>query len=342
MPILLDKAERQPSVAETHLRADYAELLCLLHPDNELSKDDVLSFYREAEDVNENLEIEDDLGVASDKYRGMDTASRNDLWWGKANDWFEHLRFRQQALGDVYPFQLSADNYVLQLQNDLTNLQKLYLYLLLASNLRCVETASGHTLTNSFEYLCALVTQRYLSSNASVHIFGTSTYNEGGLFNLPTAIGKIERLATYINERVTIAEEDIEHFKGSGDAGLDIVAWNGFQDDQKGLFILFAQCACTMDWKRKQQSSSYERWKNLLSFSVRPTNAICFPFFYRRTNGLWYNSTEFRDCIPIDRLRILQLVSASPASTSATYDLSKVPLDLVDQAINMESASLFY
>ncbi|VAW38977.1 hypothetical protein MNBD_CHLOROFLEXI01-2539 [hydrothermal vent metagenome] len=343
MPILLKQVAKKPKLAEIHLRADYAELLCLLHPDNELSMDDILSFFTETADVDENLEVSEDLYISDHDYVELDQAPKDDLWYGKAREWFIHLQYRQQVFGDTYPFYLSEKNDVLQLHNNLTRMQKTYLYLLLASNLRCVEKSVSKKLTDSFEYLAALVTQSYLSSKASVHIFGTSSHIAGGQFSQTTALEKIKELAKQIKESVVIPTEDIEHFKNSsGDAGLDIVAWNVFEDNQKGMMLFFGQCACTMDWKTKQDSSNYARWRNLLTLSIRPINAIFFPFFYRKNNGQWYNSTEFRNSIPIDRLRIIQLAAKYVDEDVPVFNLDNLPFGIVDEAIVLDSAELFY
>lgn len=343
MSISLSKAAKKPTSAELHLRADYAELLCLLHPDNELAIDDVLSFFTENADLNDNLEISENLITTDHDYTDLDQADKNDAWHGKARDWFSHLSFRHKIFGDAYPFYLSDDNEVLQLHDTLTTIQKTYLYLLLASNLRCIDQpAISKSITDSFEYLCALVTKSYLSSNASVHIFGTSPYKSEDSFNQNTAIEKITELAEQISETVIISTDDREHFTGTGDAGLDIVAWNRFEDNQKGMFLFFGQCACTTNWKTKQDSSNYDRWKNLLTLSVRPINAIFFPFFYRKSNGKWHNSTEFRNSIPLDRLRIIQLARKYSDEQDPQFNLDVLPFNIIDDAIELDSTELFF
>ena len=339
---MLCSVTNQPRFAQTHLRADYVELLCLLHPDNQISQDDVLSFYQNSKDTNQNIEVEEDLEIDAYEFVRMDSASQNDLWFKKAEDWFDHIDYRQHAFGENYPFYLSEGYKVLNLHDELTIMQKLYIYLLLASNLRCMKADASKKLTDSFEYLCALVTQSYLSNKAYVHIFGTSPYNKSGLFSINKPIEKIEKLAQLIQERVIIPEEDKEHFNKGGDAGLDIVAWIPINDDQKGILLLFGQCACTEEWVTKQDSSSYDTWRPLITFTTDPVNTIYFPFFYRKSSGGWHNSTKFRNTIPLDRLRIMHLAETYHSTETSLYKLENLPLSLVDKVITFNSSELFY
>ena len=71
MSILLKQVEKKPKSAEIHLRSDYAELLCLLHPDNELSMDDILGFFKEDIDIDDNLEVSENTITSDYNYKGL-------------------------------------------------------------------------------------------------------------------------------------------------------------------------------------------------------------------------------------------------------------------------------
>ena len=243
--ISLDKL---PAHSDIHLWADFIELLCLCNLDGYVSKADVLDRYEEIMGTDKSEEQD----ASSSDERNDIRSNRLEL---KSDDWFGHLAFRAGTFGgdDFYPFEMTSDGDALVRKDELTLKHKLYIFLLIASNLRYTPTLRDG-ISSDFEAICEVALKKCLPYQAEVYIFGTgglpdSKKLSGNLFK------KITKLADLLNERVIVEEKNLSH-RNVGDGGLDIVGWVPMGDSARGLFCIFGQCACDFDnWVVKQHSS---------------------------------------------------------------------------------------
>lgn len=314
--------ETLPRDRAYHVWADYAELLCLVNLDREVSKADFRDRAQDRKDLGEtSLESDDsDLSVPE----------QNDRVSQRVDDIFQYLDYREEHFGDFYPFSLSNDGNVLAVREPLSEKQRFYTFLLLASNLWCIKS-SMDTITHSFERISAEAMRQMLPTNAEVHLFGPrhseSRYAGSNIY------GKIRRLAKDINEKVRVQEDDLSP-QSTGDKGLDIVAWVPIGDKSPTLPLWFAQCACTLKWTEKQYSSSLSNWKSYVSFTASPANFSFIPFCFRRANGSWYVESDISDVILIDRQRLIYLLQRCEDFIKA-YPGAEV----VDQAVEYRESA---
>ena len=295
--MIVESLPREPKF-DTYAWADFIELLCMLNADREFSKADVIDRIKERRDLGEWLEDDSALGTTA--------TEKKDVHALRATNFFTHLQYREGAFGEFYPFEVSRDGSLISMKGGLTRDQKLYLFLLAASNLRYIRADYRVTLTTSFETVSHQALKRLLPDHAEVHIFGANELRTGRYTGNKWA--KINLLAEDIRESVKVKER---HYMSNdmGDQGLDLVAWIPFEDKAQGLFLAFAQCACTSDeWSRKQSSSSAAAWNSTLTFMVFPLNLAFIPIAFRDSSGDWHQPQKIHDSIVIDRVRLLHLL----------------------------------
>jgi hypothetical protein len=287
--------------------ADYIELLCLVNPDRRVSKGDIVDRVApRARDLGEVHSTMDDQDP--DDVTGHQTdPGVSDKWTRRVGAWFENLRYREGAFSEGYPFLVSDRGNVLKTKESLTFEHKLYIFLLLSSNLRYI-TPEQRNLTSSFEDLCCAGLKGCMPPNAEVHLFGTNPMNKGRYTG--SLWKKIELLAGDINTVVHISEDNFPA-NDTGDNGLDVVGWVPPPDGDKadGLIMMFAQCACSPnEWSKKQHSSSVDAWRPIMKLNAAPTNVIFIPFCFRNATGGWHREQDIHGSVVVDRHRLIHLL----------------------------------
>jgi hypothetical protein len=296
---------------DAHVWVDFIELLCLVNIDRTAVRGDVLDRVRSFDDdlpegvdpdtdeTNDDSSLEDAF-LENSGISDHSPAATNDKWAGYADGWFRHLSYRSKAFHEAYPFTLASTADVLQLKENLTAAQKLYIFLLLCANLRyCIKSKSA--LTKTFEQLSKEAMKSFLSNKAEVYIFGTSETDDkkysGNLYQ------KIEKLAKDLGEIVTAKESDFPP-SDTGDGGLDLVAWVSMGDTNSHRMVVFGQCACTDEWPAKQHSSGADRWRGHLTLSSGITNVLFIPHCFRGADGEWHKKSDISS-VMVDRQRFL-------------------------------------
>lgn len=301
--------------------ADYVELLCLVNPDVMVTEADVL----------DRLPFPDavDQGVAE----------LHDKWDERVDTWFQHLDYRQGSFGDAYPFEFSSSSSgnVLRLRDPLTPDQELYLTLLYSANLWSVLPWKK-MFTDSFEVISLWALKQHLPNTASVRLFGSNSLTDAEMAEAGVKVdhyvettlwSRMKALAETLREEV-IAKESEYPPSNTGDGGLDIVAVFLPGDKEPGMFIVFGQCACTVEWETKQFSSHWVNWRDKIRFLALPLNAVFIPHCFRNTDGQWHARKSISGTVMFDRLRIVQLLKGK------AVDLQNLPAlvtvrDLVQQ-----------
>lgn len=115
--------------------------------------------------------------------------------------------------------------------------------------------------------------------------FGKNKLNDGDFSG--QLWKKIEKLAGHLHETITAKEADFSP-QDSGDHGLDLLARIPTGDRAPGTVLMFGQCACTADWVNKQEESSGDSWRNVMTLMSRPLNVIFIPFCLRNSDGSWH------------------------------------------------------
>lgn len=289
---------------DLHLWADYLELCCLASKDGEANAEEILrEFWRLGSGIATIVDAEPD---EVDDFADMELAApeMTDKAAVRVRDLFAHLSVRQSLFAGAYPFEVLADDATLRLRDTSGFDKQLYVFLLLASNLRFLDGRTMQDVTHDFESLCA---DRFASlwPRFEVRLFGTSHHPTltGYSGNKPSRIGQ---LATDIYANVLIKDGALPR-TGVGDAGLDIVSWLPI-DEAPYMPLFFAQCGCTADVEEmlcKQNSSSLERWRGNLQH-IWSYNFMFTPVCYRDAEGLWPMPNEIRSAF-FDRVRLLRI-----------------------------------
>jgi len=314
--------EKAPKVKSEHIWADYLELLALQNSDHEVSKADLLNRVQERRDLGEVDSITDptvtEVERADDKL-GLFIV-----------DCFRNLEYRQGAFKEAYPFTIEEKGRVLRRKDVLTPLNELYVFLLLAANLRCIESKKHSTdISSAFEIICLDALKLYLPGSASAILFGSNPRNTDGRFK-GKLYKKILNLAETLNELPLVTEKDIDP-QNTGDGGLDLVAYVPFSDSEPGMLYLFCQCACTDEWESKQHDCSHQAWENKIKFTSLFSHMIFVPFCYRDATGRWFNSLKILKSILVDRVRLIDLFAKTPSSLEQLPDLPSVGAFLVEE-----------
>ncbi|MDQ6890731.1 MAG: hypothetical protein M3Z56_10700, partial [Bacteroidota bacterium] len=190
--------------------------------------------------------------------------------------------------------------------NDPTERQKLYLYLLLCSNLYLFDEATRIKLTSSFEMVSFNAFKNILPEQAEAHVFGANPLNKEGKFKDGSLWQKINKLSSEVNEILDPRINESNYKRNTGDGGLDLVGWIPTGDSLPSSIIYFAQCACTEEnWKSKQHDASHETWSQKIIFKNYTNNNIFIPFCFRQSDGTWFKIEDIRLSFLIDRKRLL-------------------------------------
>ena len=333
---------------DIHLYADYAEILCLRCLDHKVTRDIFLKrlqgedFFSTANgrsvDMNEALPDDEPLITLDDnedveegdegdkpheedaflnqRVKPIERDSRREAF---INDIFEHLLSRFLVLdAKDYPFNVDDDAKTLALKDDLTSSQVLYILLLASSHLQIFSENSSE-LTTFFEKISFKAFKRLLPGRAEVQFF-TAGNNRSEMFS-GSLFKRLSELSNKLKARLDIKEEELPN-TDSGDHGLDLVGWINMGDGANGSLILFGQCACGRDWKKKQHEVSAGRWDRKLGMCAKHVPVMHIPYFIRNVNADWHEPTEICSLM-IDRLRFFSMAEQKDIDELITEETKK-------------------
>lgn len=279
---------------------DYCELLCLSEDNNQIDRDQLSSIVIKS----------DDFTNASERAQKM----RKDKLSIIFQDVYTHVLLRKQILGDIYPFDVNEDDQLYLRVCEPTGQNKLYIFLLYASNLEYMQ--SVHELTSDFEVV-SLMYMRKLFPSMVFKLFGSSNGNTklqaDDVINDIKLSDRIINLSKFIT--VSLDPEGLSKMSklNHGDGGLDLVGVRLMGDDRKAIPVIFGQCACSYDqWSAKQYSISDRQWeKYLRTWETSIQTYIFIPIWNINSEKQFENDLELSHCVLVDRQRILHLADDS-------------------------------
>lgn len=279
---------KKPFDTKVYLYADYFELMALFNNRNIITKGEVLD------------RLKDEGIIKKNKSQELQ-AEENDKNESFVRDVFLLIFQRSISFGDDYPFEY--ENESLTLRENLKIKQKIYLHLLLSSNLYLFPKSFESYLTTEFELLSEEALKNYLPNFAIIKSFGENTEFKGYTKEKIKQLAKLMNL-NYQDEFLdTIAE------KGMKDLGLDIVGWIPFEDEIGNFLSIFVQCACGKDWNKKL--SETKRYNRLLeSYLSDFKHSMFIPYSLINYNkSSFFEHHEFGEPILLfERKRILTLI----------------------------------
>lgn len=270
---------------EINLYADFVELVTIF------SKDGVVSF-----------------GDIQDRFFG--TKEYNSAFERDADETllleiFILLQERSVLYHENYPFFFDTANTLLVIKDILGDRNKLYVYLLISSQLN-IYKAFKTDITTEFEFICKNALEKYLPPDAIVKNFGRNSAYTG------TAINRIKSLADDLN--LTVDEYELSQVseRNTQERGLDIIGWIPFEDKCMNLLVFLVQCACGKDYESKQHD--IRRFKNYLNFyKLQPIHVMFIPYslINTRERKFYHSDLIENDYLIFERKRIVELYDTS-------------------------------
>lgn len=265
---VLRLSEKYPRDSKLYLYADYFELVSLFNKENIIS-------------VSEMLDRLKDEGIINKEEVTENQAEKNDDDEVFVRRVFNLLEQRKFLFGNDYPFTYFDEKIFLQ--NNLNNKQRIYIFLLLASNLNLFKDFQSD-LTTEFELMSQKALENYLPNYAIVKGFGKNSEFSGYVCD------KIRQLAKMMNLNVNEFFLKSISNKGTQDLGLDIVGWLPFSDKIGNYISVFGQCACGKDWNKKLGETRH--YDNFLdSYLSEITHSLFIPYSLIIMNLFFMNIT---------------------------------------------------
>jgi hypothetical protein len=284
---VLRLSEKYPRDSKIYLYADYFELVSLFNKDTIISVSEMLDRLR-----NEGI-------IKQDKIHGNQSET-NDNDEVFVREVFNLLGQRSISFQNDYPFIFSDESILLY--NNLNDKQKIYIFLLLASNLNLFSDFQ-EDLTSEFELVSQKALKSYLPDYATVKGFGKNSDFSGYICTKIRQLAQIMNLCTNEEYLKTVSA------KGTQDLGLDIVAWLPFNDNIGNYISVFGQCACGKDWNKKlNETRRYNKFLN--SYLSEIVHSLFIPYSLINYNDSnFYEHHEFGEPVLLfERKRILSLI----------------------------------
>lgn len=284
------KLSSKPAENLVHIYADYIEIISLFSNQNYVSTTDILDRFHDEGIILKNKQDEEQ---AADN-------DQNERW---INSIYRVLLEREQLYNNDYPFDFLGNNKI-KFKNVglLTDKNKLYIFLLLASSLNIFGSFEAE-LTSEFELICYHALGKYLPQHATVKSFGKNTTYTG------TAIEKIKKLAADL--KVEVDDDFLNKIsaRGTMERGLDIIGWISFSDNVPNHLSLLCQCACGKEWYKKlTETRRYEKYYKF--YCNKPNHAMFIPY-----SLINYQDSDFHqadelavDTLLFERKRIINYV----------------------------------
>jgi hypothetical protein len=280
-------SEKYPKDSKIYLYADYFELVSLFNNGTIITVSEMLDRLR-------------DEGIIKQTENIDNQAKINDNDEIFVRNVFLLLSQRSISFNDDYPFQISNER--LSLKTNLTEKQKIYIFLLLASNLNLFQDFQAD-ITSEFEKLSQKALKSYLPNFAIVKNFGKNSEFSG------YACDKVRQLADAMNLPVNEVYLKTVSAGGTQDLGLDIVGWLPLKDNIGNYISVFGQCACGKEWNKKLgETRRYNRFINFYLSEI--LHSLFIPYsLINYNNSTFYEHHEFGDPILLfERKRILSLI----------------------------------
>jgi hypothetical protein len=306
---MLDNLGEPPATDDVFRWADFLELRAVVHPDRRFSRGDFVALSKFS-------------FTANNQSRG----SAESRW----NDALIFIDQRIVVFGDVYPFRPSDDRDTLEILDQLTPMQRLYLNLLVGANMRYIKRSERSKVARSFEELSLKLFKKILPMGSRVKPAWAAGDGENGGY-VGTLKEKFEAIAVDIRAETKMKDEWF-HQNDRGDGGIDLVAWHPMGDDRESIPAALAQCGCSAtDWKTKQLSASPAKLRGMFLVLHPWANFYFMPIDLRLPSGGWAHRSDLGDAIIVDRLRLMKIACEADVTGESEFGdlLAQLPTDIL-------------
>ncbi len=279
-----------------HLYADYVELVALIYNGDFATSANIAKRYKV-----ENIELTEKEIKKGDEI-GSSKAETDDSVELFIDSIFSVIEDRTTAYGEFYPFEVLTKGVKLRADVEENEKMKVYLALLLSSNLNYFDQFEPE-LTAEFEEISFRALCNYLpqTPKSIIKQFGKNSDYSG------KAEKKIKDLASDLN--IMINEDEISGVvEGNQERGLDVIGWVPFNDRIPNMLVVIVQCACGKEWYKKQNET--ERYENYYRFyRLKPIHTMFIPYALAKNEREFYQRDELApDKLLFERGRILQFL----------------------------------
>lgn len=225
------------------------------------------------------------------------------------------ILYRQKKFGDSYPLTVnSVGDFYVKAMEGYSDAQILYIQLLICSSLTCCKPLL-QDLTTEFEKISASALKGFLPQKARVVQFGKNSEIRGEVK------AKIKELACCMNADVN--EKYIQDLRGSNEAGVDIVAWIPFDDQNSNQLVFYCQCGCGNDYTKKCGEPS--RYNQFLSLNgIKGQIIVFFPYSLIADSGkIYFLGQLVNDSLLFERKRILEFCDIAECNQFDTFQKVK-------------------
>lgn len=245
-----------------------------------------------------------------------------------ANLIFDLINYRANLFGENYPFVYKDKS--IELKTALSEIQKLYLYLLISSKLEDFKDYKN-SLTSDFEAIAFNTLSSFLPTHAEVYELGKNSSLE-----LNKTIQKLKLLSQKIkiklNERVIKKNVSARNVN---EEGVDIIAWLPFDDSNPNKLVFLCQCTCGKNWLKKMNDmDSYHSFFEF--YKIKPIDVMFISYSIMDDENEFFSDAKFKSSgiLMFERRRIIEFFrKLNVFSQSASYrivdDLLNYNADLV-------------
>lgn len=288
-----------------HFYADFIELISLFS-NSVVSDSDIFDRFKDEGIINYNSNSEQTEEENNDRDRAR--SEKVDKYWQEIYDAFEVIHERKLIFDGLYPFKYSyrEGSHYIHLKDNLTIEEKIYLNLLICSNLDSFKILKAF-LTNDFEVISKNALFNLLPNYSGIMSLGKISDIKG------TAYDKILELSKYLHVSINEKYVNRNDIKGTQEKGLDLVIWRQFDDLLPNYIIILVQCTCEKDWVRKVgDTAPYEDYYHF--YKARPIHSLFVPYaLIDTTRSKFYQHSDIKskEVLIIERKRLLELLRAS-------------------------------
>ena len=270
--------------------ADWIELKALFSDDRNASLQDLVAELRRDGSFDAVLE-EDNIYELTDS--GGEVTERI------ANDTFSEIEDRDKATESGYPFLLNGQ--YIQLKSSIDAGSSTYIFLLLLSYFGADtgKAARVHP-ERKFEDISLEAAKSYFGRNPhdGWYPFGFPRRGEERNFHLA-----VDKLSQLLHEGEGSRHTSISRDKK--DAGLDLVVWHGFVDQNPSQLIAFGQCTTAKNWRDKVYSLPLPiDWCRLWMLDTPAVSPVRMLFIPHRPDKDQWREASILGGILFDRCRI--------------------------------------
>ena len=329
-----ERINTTPANSNFNYFTDYIELLVMASENNEVSTSELYERFR-----SDRLGRIKDIKTFSDikkENQSLADAEESDLKLLQVSDLIGTCLERVNLYGpEMYPFVFTSEgeNKTLKLKETLNESHYIYLYLLLASNLKYTREDMS-SLTTNFEKLCINSFQTFLPQGQSIIYCGKGNDLNREIFPSNGAFEKINVIASLLNLELNPDCKAEDFYGSSGDAGIDIFGFIGQEDNLPGTFLIFAQCACGEEFIDKQIEAHQIETTSKFRINFNHATILFTPKNFRSMEQDWY--TKYRQkSIYYDRFRILSSLNLSDLSGQLLDEIQSKVRDYLNLQIQV-------